>query len=171
MSLAMFASPMFAQSRHPNAALCMVRNLPTEVPANLNALSIESHMFISGPNSTAELRVRNVSPKSIIAIELLLEYYGSNGERFGDVIADAIARQIPDERAFPILKRMKGGGAAEITDVISPGGTASVRGLGLFATAICPVRARLTAARLWFSDGASLDWSAPDSRLILNPMN
>lgn len=162
---ALIASPAFAQSHRRATGLCFVRSLPTEVPSGFREVGIEKQFFAAGPNSTAELRIKNLSPKPIIAMQLVLEYYGANGERFGDVIAQAIAKGIPEEQMFAIGKRMDGGEADEISNLVQPGGTASVDGGGLFATATCPVRAKLTAALLWFSDGTSLDWNAPDSRV------
>lgn len=161
----LLASPAIAHRRDPGTVLCFVRNLPTEVPSGFQEIGVKNQLFVAGPNSTGELRVKNLSPKPIIAMQLVLEYYGAKGERFGDVIAQAIAKGIPEERMFAIGKRMDGGGADEIPDLVQPGGTASVDGGGLFATATCPVRAKLTAALLWFSDGTSVDWSAPDSRV------
>lgn len=161
----LIASPAFAQGRYPGAALCFVRNLPTEVPSDFPEIGVEKQFFAADSSSTGELRVRNLSPKPIIAMQLVLEYYGANGDRFGDVIAQVIAKGIPAEQMLAIGKRMDGGGADEISNLVQPGGTASVDGGGLFATATCPVRAKLTAALLWFSDGTSLDWDAPDSRV------
>ncbi|HVA18136.1 MAG TPA: hypothetical protein VMV59_10550 [Candidatus Dormibacteraeota bacterium] len=162
---ALIASSVFAQSRYPATALCFVRNLPTEVPSDFPEIGVEKQFFAADSSSTAELRIKNLSPKPIIAVQLVLEYYGANGERFGDAIAQAIAKEVPAEQMFAIGKRMDGGGAYEISNLVQPGGTASVDGGGLFATATCPVRAKLTAALLWFSDGTSLDWNAPDSRV------
>ncbi|MHB8541776.1 MAG: hypothetical protein ACYDCD_12680 [Candidatus Acidiferrales bacterium] len=162
---ALIASTAFAQNRDPGTVLCFVRNLPTEVPSDFQEIGVKNQLFVAGPSSTAELRIKNLSPKPIIAMQLVLEYYGANGERFGDVIAQAIAKEVLAGQAFAIGKRMDGGGADEILNRVQPGDTSSVDGLGLFATATCPVRAKLTAALLWFSDGTSLDWSAPDSRI------
>ena len=161
----LIASPSFAQSRYPRTALCFVRNLPTEVSSDVPEIGIEKQFFAADSSSTAELRVKNLSPKPIIAMQLVLEYYGAHGERFGDAIAQAVAKEVPAGQVLAIGKRMDGGGADEISNLVQPGGTASVDGGGLFATATCPVRAKLTAALLWFSDGSSLDWSAPDSRI------
>ncbi|MHB8484256.1 MAG: hypothetical protein ACYDCM_00795 [Candidatus Acidiferrales bacterium] len=161
----LIASSVFAQSPNPGTGLCFVRNLPTEVPSGFPDIGVEKQFFAAGPSSTAELRIKNLSPKPIIAVQLVLEYYGANGERFGDAIAQAIAKEVPAEQMFAIGKRMDGGGAYEISNPVQPGGTASVDGGGLFATATCPVRAKLTAALLWFSDGTSLGWNAPDSRV------
>lgn len=162
---ALIGSPALAQSRYSGAALCFVRNLPTEVPPDFKEIGIEKQFFAADSSSTGELRVKNLSPKPIIAMQLVLEYYGANGDRFGDVIAQAIAKGIPEEQMFAIGKRMDGDGANEVVNLVRPGDTASVVGGGLFATATCPVRARLTAALLWFSDGTSVDWRAPDSRV------
>lgn len=73
-----------------------MRNLPTEVPPDFREIGIGKQFFAADSSSTAELRVR-------------LEYYGANGERFGDVIAQAIAKGIPEEQMFAIGTRMDGG--------------------------------------------------------------
>ncbi|MHB8526710.1 MAG: hypothetical protein ACYDD2_11205 [Candidatus Acidiferrales bacterium] len=162
---ALIASTAFAQSRNPGTGLCFVRNLPTEISSGFEEIGVKKQCFAADSSSTVELRIKNLSSKTIIAMQLVLEYYGANGERFGDAIAPAIAKEVPAGQMFAIGKRMDGGGAEEISNVVQPGGTASVDGLGLFATATCPVRAKLTAVLLWFSDGTSVDWSAPDSRI------
>jgi len=162
---ALFGSTAFAQGRHSGAVLCFVRNLPTEVPSNFQEIDVKKQFFAADSSSIAELRIKNLSSKPIIAMQFVLEYYGANGERFGDAIAQAIAKEVPAGQVLAIGKRMDGGGADEISNVVQPGGTASIDGGGLFATATCPVRAKLTAALLWFSDGTSVDWSAPDSRI------
>ncbi|HKV29364.1 MAG TPA: hypothetical protein VJN90_13930 [Candidatus Acidoferrales bacterium] len=155
--------PAIVHARAGGASLCVVEKLPTEIPVSLTAVSIRKHYFVSGPNSSAVLHIENLSSKPIIAVRFVFEYYGANGQRFGDVVAQAIARQVLESQAFPILKRMNGGG--DIPSVIQPGNSASLAGIDWFATAVCPVRAKLTAAMLWFSDGTSVDWSAPDSRI------
>ncbi|MGH9730208.1 MAG: hypothetical protein ACRD4A_00805 [Candidatus Acidiferrales bacterium] len=96
---------------------------------------------------------------------MVFEYYGASGERFGDVIAQAIAKEVPERQAFAIGRHMNGGGAEEIAGFVQPGDTVSIVAGGLFATATCPALAKLTAALLWFSDGTTFDWRASDSRI------
>jgi hypothetical protein len=112
------------------------------------------------------LGVRNLSPKAIIALQLVLEYYGANSQRFGDVIAQTVGKEIPTDESIAIGKDMDRGSVSKVLPhPVQPGETVSVDGSGWFATWTCPVRANLTAVVLWFSDGSSLHWSMPDSRI------
>ena len=149
--------------------MCLSRNLRTDIPAGFHYLSLEKHLFATSSYASAEIGVVNVSLKPIIAMQLTFEYYGERGERIGDIVGAVIAKQVPEPQAFEIGKRMTAGGTALIANILQPGDTASVGGLGTFTILTCPARAKLTAALLWFSDGTSLDWSAPDARLDPEP--
>lgn len=158
-----------ARNGHRRTAHCAVNNLRTEVPASLRAIAVERHLFVSDSQSSAVVRIQNRSSKSIIALETAFEYYDSNGKRLGEILVSAIAEQVRGAQAFQIGKQMHNGGSEVIPKAVQPDGTARVGGLGKFTVATCPVRAKLSAARVWFSDGTSLAWSAPDSRIDPGP--
>ena len=159
----------FGQRSGPGDTLCFVPNMLTEVPPGMAELRVKSHLFATGPNTTAELRIQNASSMPIIAMQVTFEYYGESGERIGDVVGAVIAKQVPEPQAFEIGKRMTAGGATDIPNILQPGETASVGVLGTFTALSCPARAKLTSALLWFSDSTSLDWSAPGARLDPEP--
>lgn len=166
---AVLCFPGSAHGQKESEALCIVRDLPTEVPAGMKELRVQEHLFATSSYASAEIGVVNVSSKPMIAMELTFEYYGKNGQRLGNVIGSIIAKQITEPQSFEILKRMTEGGARNIPNILRPGDTASIGTLGTFTTLSCPASAKLTAALLWFSDGASLDWSAPGARLDPRP--
>jgi hypothetical protein len=166
MLLALVTLSAFAQERDLSTGICSVRNLPTEIPPGLTEIGIQGHLLAVSNYSSAVLGVRNLSPKAIIALQLVLEYYGANSQRFGDVIAQTVAKEIPTDESIAIGKGMDRGSVSKVlSHMVLPDETVTVDGSGWFATGICPVRAKLTAAVLWFSDGSSLHWSMPDSRI------
>jgi hypothetical protein len=167
MFLVLVTLPTFAQERLPATVLCLASNLPTEVPSGFSALSIRDRLFITTSYSSAEFNIENRSSKTIVALQLVFEYYGANGERFGDVVAQTTAGEIPEDEMVSIARHMSRHGASsgEMRHLVPPHDTAHVGGLGWFAAAACPTRVTLTAALLWFSDGTSLDWSSPESRI------
>lgn len=158
-----------AHGQKKSVVLCSVRDLPTEVSTEINELRVQEQLVVTSSYASAVIRVVNVSSKPITAMQLTLEYYGEDGERFGDATGSAIAKTIAEPQSFEILKRLTDGGPAYISNILQPGNAASVGLLGTFTTASCPARAKLAAALLWFSDGTSLDWSSPDARLDPQP--
>lgn len=78
---------------------------------------MQEHLFATSSYASAALRVVNVSPKPIIAMQLTLEYYGEDGERLGDATGEVIAKQIVEPQSLEILKRMTAGGATDIPNI------------------------------------------------------
>lgn len=146
-----------------------VGNLAVKTPSSFHDIAIRKQLFTTTAYSSAELRIQNLSGRDIIALELTLEYYGASGERFGDVIVQAMTDAVPANQLVSIGRRMSRGGAFGRIGIVRPGAVTSVGGLGWFASGECPVEAKLTAALLWFSDGTSSDWTMPGSRVDPEP--
>lgn len=161
--------PVFAQKQNSSGILCSISNLSVKIPSGFHNLAIQQQLFTTTEYSSAEFRLHNVSGKNIIALELTLEYYGASGGRFGDVIVQAMTEAVPTSDLVSIGRHMSRGGASGRIGIIRPGDVVSLGGLGWFASAECPVYAKLTAASLWFSDGTSSEWTAAGSRVDAEP--
>ncbi len=160
--------PRNAKARFEEAPLCQVNNLTVEMPREFLSLSVAGNSFVARENSAGVLTLRNDFSQPIQEIAVVLEYLDEHGKRiFAAAFAGTsntlvspswFSERLPSQYSL-----------TQWQNPVAAGATFSLGATSGITTAECPAQARATLLHVEFQGGKTLDWSAPDWQLPVQP--
>jgi len=160
--------PRDAKERPEEAPLCQVNNLTVEMPRDFLSLSVAGNSFIARENSAGVLTLRNEFSQPLQEIAVVLEYLDERGKRiFAAAFAGTsntlvspswFSERLPSQYSL-----------TQWQNPVATGATFSLGATSGITTAECPAQARATLLHVEFQGGKTLDWSAPDWALPVQP--
>jgi hypothetical protein len=144
------------QSQSQARPTCSVEHLRTDVSSDVTPIAIRKHAFSVGASASSALTVENRSPVSIVAAQVVAEYYDERDEPLGNVVMQAVTESARNFRALGVASPKL------LARSIKSGEIFVIGGIGAFALPRCPARSNVTMVSLQFADGTSFSWSRPD---------
>ena len=164
------ASPARAGAPKRSAAqpLCQTNNLTVEMSKEFLPLRVAGNSYIARENSAGVLTLNNGFPQPVQEVAVVVEYLDAKGKSIFSMAFAATANPLISSMWFsdnlPAQYSI-----AQWKKAVAPGATFTIGATSGLTSAVCPVQARATLLHVEFQNGKSLDWSAPDWQLPVQP--
>jgi len=160
--------PQKEEARSVGSPLCQVSNITVEMPKEFLPVRIVSNSYIARENSVAVLTLNNGFPKPIQEIAMVVEYLDAQGKRIFATTFAATANPLISPMWFSENLPSQYSIVPWKTSV-APSANFSIGATSGLTSGVCPAQARATLLHIAFQNGTSLDWSAPNWELPVQP--
>jgi len=169
---AMIAAALPARAGAPKRSsappFCQTNNLTVEMPKEFLPLRVAGNSYVARENSAGVLTLNNGFPQPVREIAAVVEYLDAKGKSIFSMAFAATANPLVSPMWFSDNLPSQYS-IAQWKKAVAPGATFTIGATSGLTSAVCPVQARATLLHVEFQNGKSLDWSAPDWQLPVQP--
>src|SRR5487761_351721 len=164
------ASPARADATKRSSAppFCQTNNLTVEMPKEFLPLRVAGNSYVARENSAGVLTLNNGFPQPVQEVAAVVEFLDAKGKTKFSMAFAATANPLVSPMWFsdnlPAQYSI-----AQWKKAVASGATFTIGATSGLTSAVCPVQARATLLHVEFQNGKSLDWSAPDWELPVQP--